>query len=317
MPTIYKSTDASAPVLTGQVNSLVNVLDKCLVAGYGSKTAAGWTKPYTGTNQAVFLQGGSGVLKYFQIDDNGPGAGLAKEARIWGFETMTAYNTGTGQFPAAATARVLRKSATADATARDWIVAADGKTAHVFISTGDKAAVYFSFSFGDLYSWYPGDLWKGYIVARSTENSASTSVEWLYWWQTNALTGLPGMTLQRSYTGFGGFINATCGNAGGNGLLCFAVNAGSTNGVGSGGVSFPNPPDGDLLLHPLRIFQTPSAPGILRGRYRGLYHQMHTVASFNDQDTFSGINEFAGKTFLMIKSVGNPFGPPEVSIAVV
>ena len=39
---VYKSTDTSAPVLVGGVSSLINLLDKCLVTGYGSKTAKRW-----------------------------------------------------------------------------------------------------------------------------------------------------------------------------------------------------------------------------------------------------------------------------------
>ena len=49
---IYKSTDSGAPTLTGQAFSLISLLLACLVDGYGSKAAAGWTKPYTGTNLA-------------------------------------------------------------------------------------------------------------------------------------------------------------------------------------------------------------------------------------------------------------------------
>ncbi|MGE3907973.1 MAG: hypothetical protein AB7K36_01385, partial [Chloroflexota bacterium] len=51
---IYRSTDSGAPVLTGQAGSLLNLLDKCLVDGYGSKAAAGWSRPYTGTNKTAY-----------------------------------------------------------------------------------------------------------------------------------------------------------------------------------------------------------------------------------------------------------------------
>lgn len=302
MPTIYKSADASAPVLTGQVGALTAVLKACLVSGYGSQTAAGWTNPYTGTNQEVFLQGGSGIKKYFQIDDNGPGAGAAKEARMWGFETMSAYNTGTGQFPAAGTNPCMRKSATADATVRDWIVAADAKTCHMWMLNGDVAATWSSFSFGDLYSFRPADQWKGYVCGRTTENSASGSgIEVLIQFLPNSLSAgnQAGMSGQRSYTGFGG--PCALWNAGGNGVLStmgLSGNAAATTAT-RGGMTFPNGAGGTLQLTPLRINQGTT---LLRGRFRGLYCGEHPVASFNDQDIFSGINEYAGKTFLIIKS---------------
>lgn len=300
MPTVYKSTDTSAPVLSGSVGALIGVLDGCLVNGYGSKTAAGWTKAFTGTNQADYLQGGSGVKKYFQIDDNGPGLGGAAEARLWGFETMTAYNTGTGQFPAAATIRAIRKSATASATARDWIVVADAKTCHYFILTGDTAGTYYAGSFGDLYSFAPGDLWKGYLCARDIENSATNGNEWFAHFRTNGLVSHTGLHLQRSYTGFGGTINGGC--CGGDGEMAYLTNV-NTSAAWTGALQFPNPPDGNLHLSIARIAQTFAVPAIMRGRYRGLYIGCHPIGSFNDQDNFTGTGEFAGKSFLIIKTV--------------
>lgn len=38
---VYRWDDASAPTLTGQLGSLITLLDAVLVNGYGSKTAAG------------------------------------------------------------------------------------------------------------------------------------------------------------------------------------------------------------------------------------------------------------------------------------
>ena len=47
---VYRWDDASAPVLTGEVGKLAALLKACLVTGYGSKTAAGWSNPYSATN---------------------------------------------------------------------------------------------------------------------------------------------------------------------------------------------------------------------------------------------------------------------------
>jgi hypothetical protein len=65
---IYRSDDSGAPVLTGQVGTLITVLTKCLVDGYGSKTAAGWSIALSGTNKVIF-QNTTG--KYYRIQDNG------------------------------------------------------------------------------------------------------------------------------------------------------------------------------------------------------------------------------------------------------
>src|SRR5574337_1914064 len=93
---VYRSSDASAPVLTGQAGSLITVLDACLISGYGSKSPAGWAKPYSGTNLAAY-RAATGNRFYFRVDDSG-----TVEARISGYETMSDVNTGTGQFPTTA-----------------------------------------------------------------------------------------------------------------------------------------------------------------------------------------------------------------------
>src|SRR5574337_1134523 len=100
-PTVYRSSDASAPTLSGTAGDLVNVFDKCLVAGYGAKSPAGWSKPYTGSSIAVFRQGG-GNLHYLRVQDDGtvPTSGAAEAvARGWEVkadanDTVDANNTG-------------------------------------------------------------------------------------------------------------------------------------------------------------------------------------------------------------------------------
>lgn len=50
IPTFYNSSDAGAPVVyKNDPEFFSKILDACLVTGYGSKTAAGWSTPYTGT----------------------------------------------------------------------------------------------------------------------------------------------------------------------------------------------------------------------------------------------------------------------------
>src|SRR5574337_1555206 len=99
---VYRSSDASAPVLTGQAGSLITVLDACLISGYGSKSPAGWVKPYSGTNLAAY-RAATGNQFYFRVDDSG-----TVEARISGYETMSDVNTGTGQFPTTADRKSTR-----------------------------------------------------------------------------------------------------------------------------------------------------------------------------------------------------------------
>lgn len=301
--TVYRSSDASAPVLDGQVGSLVNLLDKCLVAGYGAKTAAGWTKPYTsGSHSAVFKQGGGNQF-YIDVNDNGPGAGTYKEARVRGYEVMTAVATGTGDFPSAAqiaTAYVIRKSAAADATTRSWIVIADNRTFYLFIFPGDVANICNGYFFGDMYSLLSGDGYRTGIIARTSEDSSAGSGD-----KGDQLTGpgngsfgvLTGHYMARGYTGLGGSVQVGK-------ISSHEINQNAT--LGQGVMSFPNPTDGGIYV--ARVFiqePTTSSLSSRRGWLRGFWSFGHPIVNVINGDTFTGTGDLAGKTFLIIKTSGN------------
>jgi hypothetical protein len=310
--TIYRSTDSSAPVLTGAVGDLVNLLDKCLVTGYGSQSAAGWSKPYTGTNKAAFRQGSGSNQFYLRVQDDAPGAGGAKESRITGYEAMTTVDAGTGPFPTAAQGvgsiamMVARKSATADATARAWIVVADDRTVYVRVLTGDTGGAYFGFNFGEFYSLVASDSYRCFIVGRSSENSAAVTSENVGALSASISSTTRGNYVARGHTGLGGPV------------LCTVTGDSSkapamTTSLGT--VPFTNPADGGIYLAPLWISDPTTTPAFgLRGRQRGLWHFLHPLASVADGDTFSGVGDLAGKTFLMIKSVYDPNGSPGVMV---
>lgn len=70
--TKYMSSDSGAPIMNGTQGSLVNVLDAILVNGYGSKSPAGWTKPFSGTSKAVYRNSPlTGTGTYYRVYDNG------------------------------------------------------------------------------------------------------------------------------------------------------------------------------------------------------------------------------------------------------
>lgn len=299
--TIYKSSDTSAPVLDGQVGSLVNLLDKCLVAGYGSQAAAGWTKPFSGTNTAVYL-GTAG--HYLDVNDNGAGAAGAQEATVRGYEAMTAVATGTNPFPTTAQAAspglYIRKSTTASATARGWVVVADGTTFHLFILSADTAGRYQSFSFGRFYSFKTSDTYRSAIVGHTATGGSST-------------TGLDigvssGATSSTIAGAFWPRVQAGTGTSANGGIM----------GVGSTALSSPfngpNLADGNVYLSRLFVTDATTAGG-LRGYLRGVY-QILTGVNLNDGDTFTGATgtDFAGRTFLVLnRCVGGAYYALETS----
>lgn len=294
VPTVYKSTDGSAPVLDGQAGSFVNLLDKCLVAGYGSKSAAGWSKPYTATNKAVFLQGAaSGVDSYLDVDDSGAGAATTQEANVRGYEAMTAVATGTNPFPTtaqvASPGMYIRKSAAATSTARAWVVIADEKTFYLFILSGDSAGLYQTFGFGDFYSFKPSDAWRAVILGA---NASGANV--------NAGLNLSSLAASQASAVAGAYAPRNLAAAAGSSPLSLLGLGTAWTTVGTG----PNPPDGNIFLN--RLTMGENAANGLRGYLRGLY-QIVTASGLNDGDTFSGATgtDFAGRTFLVLNKTRN------------
>jgi hypothetical protein len=297
--TIYRSTDTSAPTLSGTVGDLVNLLDKCLVTGYGSKVAAGWTKPFTGTNKAVFRMGAGNQL-YLRVQDDAPGGAGAQESRMVGYEQMTSVDLGTRPFPNTtqlANGLFIRKSLTANATTRSWVVVADARTFYLFIMSGDSSAgtssgVYLGHMFGEIYSLAPDDRYRTMIIGRHTENSGNFAQENLD--RVNQdLLATTGHYMPRGYHGYGGSIQA-----GKHGDAARGVDSS----VLAGNMAFPNPLDGGLYIAPLWVHDPTTTPTkSLRGRLRGLWQQLHAITNFADGDTFSGRLELDGKDFLIIK----------------
>ena len=299
---LYRSTDSSAPTLSGTVGDLVNLLDKCLVTGYGSQVAAGWTKPFTSTNSADF-RGSAGLQYYIEVNDNGPnGTSLGKEARIRGYETMSAFNTGTNLFPTAAQAvngTFVRKSSTLDAVVRPWVVLADERTFYVFVLTGDLAAgsvnAYLSWGFGDFYTFKSADLGNAFIHGRTTENNATAGVEVFDITQvlgTNATS--PALHIARDAQNNVGAIAA--GKLGNHSF--FAAPANGT--VFSGSIQATNPANNRLYLAPIQVIHT-TGGNTIRGRMRGIWHCGHPVTGFSDGDTYSGAQDLNGRSFLFLK----------------
>lgn len=321
---VYRSSDASAPALTGQVGSLVALLDACLVNGYGTQTAAGWTKALATANKGAYQQaaGGNntaGMLLY--VDDTGPGAGGAREARVCGFETMSAITpTGTGQFPTAGQSSigvgtlVVRKSTTADATARAWTLVANGHTLYLFTETGDAPFPLsaYPFVFGDFKSYKAGDQYAVMIMGRQVENSGSQNADPMQICGNNITLNSKffGHYVARSWTGLGGSVNVgktwDFSKIGGSGLVT-SYQSDTTLQIGLGNVNFtmgrnatasqlatPNGPDGSLWVSPVYLFHSYSLRGYMLGFWAPLQDR-----PFNHNDTLTiASGNLAGKSLL-------------------
>ena len=270
----------------------------------------GWIEAFSGTNQRDYRQK-NGNQFYFDVLDTGPGTGGAREARIIGYEAMTALGTGTGPFPTVGqgTFVVWRKSGTANGTARDWFVLADDRTLYFFSSTGDVSNYYSFAMFGDLYSIQStADGHRTMIIGRNAEVAATTATGGDFGFVTAAL----GTTIS------GHFIASTYNDASapGSGVSVAAGKHGdgAKSGAAStlvGAVPYYNNPDKALWASRIWIHQASSH---LRGRMRGWWHHLHPLASFANMDTFT----YSGKTFFVIKgSAANAASAPITGMYVI
>lgn len=320
--------NANAPTLTGVVGSLTTVLDAVLVNGFTGFTALGWSINQTTTNKRGYKQNltgsnnSSGMLLY--VDDTGPGAGAAREARVCGFETMSAIApTGTGQFPTSAQSTigtgflVIRKSTTADATVRNWTIVGNGQTFYLFIESGDNTVPLgcTTFCFGDFKSFKTSDQYAVIIIARTVENSGSASCDPLHATSLTSSTNIAAVSaastlyghfVPRSWTGNGGSVRvgkpvdfskvAWCSaNATLTGTYQNETQTISPNGVvfciGRNNSLYqlpsPNGVDGAILLVPIWIAHNYAYRGYLSGLWMPLHDR---PMGHNDALTVSGGN---------------------------
>lgn len=287
-PIVYRSSDASAPVLTGAVGSLVALLDACLVNGYGAKAAAGWTKPFSAANRGAYRWPG-GTHLYWDVDDAGGGTGGAKEARTSMYDTMSAVGAGTSKTPSAVNWLVVRKSATADATARPWVIIADDRTVYVLIKAGDDTS-YYGTHVGDFIPLAGSDPWRAACFGRSSENSPSNLSE-LFSSQSQAGVA----------TGSHFFIKTLAGGAAPSAGKAGDMARSNSPSVLNGAIPYPNPYDLQAYIAPILLHET---AGGIRGRVRGMWHWLHT-GGLADGDTFTATGAcYAGRSFLAVAPLG-------------
>ena len=311
--TIYSSSDSGAPTLNGLTGSLLSVLDACLVNGYGTKIAAGWTKPLPNTSSYGCYKQGTGSLFYLFAYDAGSGSAAGTEAQMSGWDSITSIVngsvTGNNPFPtygqltigpgtgSASGAVIYRKSIAPNATARTWIVFADSSSLYMFSISGDSGGTYTGFSFGDFYSLRSGsvDTSRCLIIGRSVISSSTITSDKLDVLSTsNPMTATAGHFAAHTFSGASGSITLS---KHGDGIK------GGASGSLCGVIQYLNSVDNGLYISPVWIVETAIAS--VRGRMRGFYHLCHPTSSFTDGQVFSGSGDFPNRTFRVIVPTGN------------
>lgn len=332
----YYSTDAGAPSLTGLAGSLIDVLNACLVDGYGAKVVAtitrsgqtatatstahgyrenqvlsqsgaeqaeyngefkifnvtadqydftvagtpatpatgtisakvapaGWTRPFTGTNKAVYQSGAGSNGFSYRVFDSSAGTYTTQCAEVRGYESMTDVDTGAGPFPTVgqAAAAYWHKSTSVSGTARQWAVIADAAGAYVLLDLAAGSSYGGSAYFiGDAIPYAPGDAHASILTFNPTSTANGTD-------QGLSKGATDGRyALARNY---GAIAGAVLGRA--NPVSAFGIN-GSAWGKNSA-IPYPCPIDNGLWMTPAYIQE--SANGYPRAELPGFRAPMHSL----------------------------------------
>lgn len=298
---VYRSSDASAPVLRGNTpGDLINVLDKCLVTGYGSQTAAGWTKPYTGTNLAAFRQGAGSNGMYIRVDDTSSASGN-RAARVVGYEAMSDVNTGTPQsFPTSAQSSGggyiwTNYTSSTPANARPWIIIADEKAFYLLINNyPEKTTQEYNngfYFFGDINTYKTGDATHTVIITDPSVSAPWTSQSRFSASGSTLASAESSMWIARRFDQLGAPVP----------MGWHSDYHKMTGSFCNGTMSYPHGPDGGLYMAPIWCHDPNSSPYNVRGTFPGLWAHCHATTIFNHLDTFNGQGDLAGKTFLVYR----------------
>ena len=299
---VYRSSDASAPVLTGQAGTLLAILDACLVAGYGSNAAAGWTKPFVTALNVAIYRPPMGNRRYLRIDDT-----TTTDARIHAFESMTSdtdFSTSftVGVFGAitSTTGLQLKKSSTADATTRGWVVIATQTAVYIFIEPTSIPAAWGSTStstsgngqmfFGDFISYRPNDAYNTALIGSTSSSAGQGALGSI---STSITTGATGHVLTRNYLGLGS--GGTLFHKGVPGLYSSL----SVMGQASTSNPFPDVITGGIMLSQVEIGEITSSAHIVRGRLPGVWAPITSLPASHG-DVIEGTGIAAGKTLLTV-----------------
>lgn len=259
-----KSTDVGAPVLTNTAGGFIALFDYFLVGKMG------WTKPFTGAaNQAVYKQPAGSNGFYLQVDDTN-----SQGARFTAFETMTAWNTGTGQTPTnAQVTGGLYITRPQTALTAWWYIIGNGNIFYLR-NQWNGSGYGGGMIFGDFVSFKSGDIYNTCIQG----NLSFGSTEYMQTLTSSVTSGtVGGFYAMRSYTQLGSSVAIS---------RTSDTSKGASTYFGSGGMPYPNPTDGGLYLSPVWVGEYTSG-GFIRGYLPGLWNPLHTRPLQNG-DTFTG-----------------------------
>lgn len=291
LPNVYHS---QAFNLTTAQDKLIGLLSFVLV---DHANGPGWTKPYTGTNKAVF-QPSAGNQHYFRVDET-DGSYYA-DVRM--FESMTDVDTGSNESPSGGTSRWY-KGGSSGSSNNDWFIICDDRAFYFGMRPTDYTSADEMFLVSFWGDFVPYDVSSAYLTGLYSASSTSSAI------QSVALTPLTGnsntssqgnMRILRGYDNIGAEVSFLHGPRFSGSSSVFLTGA-------TGAPGAPNPASGQIDLAKADVFEnttgsTWAAVAEMPGIYVPRHSHTDTYLVPNFLNLLVGSGDFSGKSFLCVKS---------------
>lgn len=248
-----------------------NISDQTATGTITAKMApVGWTKPYSGTNKAVYARSDvAATAMVLRVDDS-----PAQYPTLIMYESMSDVDTGSGPAPTSSSYYTAKSSA-ASSTARAWRLFADSRAFYLFINA-DGSLWPTVFFFGDIIPYKTSDAYHCLLLAGTSQ--AVTSYLYLVNGTTTAAL------LARSYTQTGVAVASS------------RYSHRKVEFLGYGGMAVPNPVDNSYHVWPVDCWEATTAA---RGLMPGLYCPVH------DPNLSDNIVLSAGSSYLFNQQTTN------------
>ena len=254
----------------------------------------GWTKPFSGTNLAVYKPSAVAATGcYLRVDGTS-----AQVSRVVGYETMTDVNTGTNPFPTAAQfsgGLYWPKSNTADSAARPWFVVGDDRIFYIYVSPNPTfSGQGLMLGFGDVLSNKSGDAWNCAIFGAETAsvNSNGSPTPGDLGYASSVSASDVGFYLARATAALPGAQRAVK-------LSSYIQGTGQSGAANNTYLAFPDPTNNGLLVGPVDV----KAGTGLRGRIPGVLHSpQYIVDAISTLAVFDGAGVYSGKKLMAIRT---------------
>jgi hypothetical protein len=269
------------------LTNIQTLFDAILVNGYGSKPAAGWSKPFSASSIAIVYRNGPGAKarSYFRILSGA-------NDRLEGYDAMTNSDTGTNSFGKnGSTLWGTNAIGYLDSSSiSSWLAIADERTLFFRYVSG---STYLSFYLGDIQSFTDPDEGCAFILSGQEQpGTIGYGVPWLGGIQTTypgqnkgALKGFPNYNGNELY----GMIYPSP-------MFISPLDTYYTTPVSA--------VDNRMYVAPLWVLHSSAnnfSNPVLRGRIRWLYLCMGPESNYTDGTVVNGMGQLAGRQLTLLK----------------